>query len=84
LERTVVDGFAAGAPYPLVMVVVAQRRLGPSSSTAERALASSAVQLGYWSRPTTTTRLPCSAIGVKNDGGGHDAAVVAGGRRAWI
>jgi hypothetical protein len=28
-----------------------------------------------WSRHTIT---------VKNDGGGHDAAVVAGGRRAWI
>jgi hypothetical protein len=31
--------------------------------------------LGRCSRQTIT---------VKNDGGGHDAAVVAGGRRAWI
>jgi predicted dinucleotide-utilizing enzyme len=59
------------------------RRLGPSSSattsTTERALPSSAVQLRCWSRPTTTTRLPfesdCGAclvwsrhtITVKND-----------------
>jgi hypothetical protein len=44
---------------------VAQRRLGPSSSamtsTTERALPSSAVQFRCWSRPTTTTGLPCSA-----------------------
>src|SRR5215216_4710074 len=41
---------------------VVQRRLGPSSSattsTVDRALPSSAVQLRCWSRPTTTTRLP--------------------------
>jgi hypothetical protein len=58
-------------------------RHSPSSSattsTTERALPSSAVQLRCWSRPTTTTRLPfdsdsaaCSAwsrytITVKND-----------------
>ena len=46
----------------LVVVDVAQRRDGPSSSattsTTERALPSSAVQLRCWSRPTTTTRLP--------------------------
>ena len=46
----------------LVVVAVAQRRLGPSSSattsTTERALPSSVVQLRCWSRPTTTTRLP--------------------------
>ena len=68
----------------LLGVAVAHRRLGPSSSattsTTERALPSSAVQLRCWSRPTTTTRLPlasdwaaCSAwsrqtITVKNDG----------------
>jgi hypothetical protein len=43
-------------------VAVAQRRLGPSSSattsTVERALPSSAVQVRCWSRPMTTTRLP--------------------------
>jgi hypothetical protein len=41
---------------------VAQRRLGPSSSattsTVDRALPSSAVQVRCWTRPTTTTRLP--------------------------
>src|SRR5215218_2790050 len=41
---------------------VVHRRLGPSSSamtsTVDRALPSSAVQLRCWSRPTTTTRLP--------------------------
>jgi hypothetical protein len=46
----------------LVVVAVAHRRLGPSSSattsTTERALPSSAVQVRCWSRPTTTTRLP--------------------------
>ena len=46
----------------LVVVAVAQRRLGPSSSattsTTERALPSSAVQVRCWSRPTTTIRLP--------------------------
>jgi hypothetical protein len=68
----------------LAVVAVAQRRLGPSSSvttsTTDRALPSSAVQLRCWSRPTTTTRLPlakdcaaCSAwsrhtMTVKNDG----------------
>ena len=67
----------------LVVVAVAQRRLGPSSSattsTIDRALLSSAVQLRCWSRPTTTIRLPsdrdsaiCSAWSrhtttVKND-----------------
>jgi hypothetical protein len=67
----------------LVVVAVAQRRLGPSSSattsTVERALPSSAVHARCWSRPTITTRLPlesdcvaCSAwsrqtITVKND-----------------
>jgi excisionase family DNA binding protein len=65
-------------------VAVAHRRLGPSSSattsTSDRALPSSAVQVRCWSRPTTTTRLPldsevaaCSAWSrhtttVKNDG----------------
>jgi hypothetical protein len=68
----------------LVIVAVAQRRLGPSSSattsTVDRALPSSAVQLRCWSRPTITTRLPllsdsaaCSAwsrhtMTAKNDG----------------
>ena len=46
----------------LVVVAVAHRRLGPSSSattsTVDRALPSSAVQLRCWSRPMTTTRLP--------------------------
>jgi hypothetical protein len=46
----------------LAVVAVAQRRLGPSSSastsTVDRALPSSAVQARWWSRPTTTTRLP--------------------------
>jgi len=67
----------------LVVVAVAHRRLGPSSSattsTMERALLSSAVHARCWSRPTTTTRLPlvndwlaCSAWSrhtttVKND-----------------
>jgi hypothetical protein len=67
----------------LVVVAVAHRRLGPSSSattsTVDRALPSSAVQLRCWSRPTTTIRLPldsdcaaCSAssrhtMTVKND-----------------
>jgi hypothetical protein len=67
----------------LAVVAVAQRRLGPSSSastsTVDRALPSSAVQARWWSRPTTTTRLPllsdwlaCSAWSrhtttVKND-----------------
>jgi hypothetical protein len=66
----------------LVVVAVDQRRLAPSSSattsTVDRALPSSAVQLRCWSRPTTT-RLPllsesaaCSAWSrhtttVKND-----------------
>src|SRR5215217_7589395 len=53
------DLYVLGA---LVVVAVAQRRLGPSSSatssTTDRALPSSAVQLRCWSRPTTTTRLP--------------------------
>jgi hypothetical protein len=46
----------------LVVVAVAQRRLGPSSSasisTTEWALPSSAVLARCWSRPTITTRLP--------------------------
>jgi hypothetical protein len=46
----------------LVVVAVAQRRLGPSSSartsTTDRALPSSEVHARCWSRPTTTTRLP--------------------------
>jgi hypothetical protein len=46
----------------LVVVAVAQRRLGPSSSattsTVDRALPSSAVQARCCRRPTTTTRLP--------------------------
>ncbi len=46
----------------LVVVAVAHRRLGPSSSattsTVDRALPSSAVHARCWSRPTTTTRLP--------------------------
>jgi hypothetical protein len=46
----------------LVVVAVAHRRLGPSSSattsTMDRALPSSAVQVRCWRRPTTTTRLP--------------------------
>jgi hypothetical protein len=83
-HRTGSNWLVAYAARRLVVVVaVAQRRLGPSSSattsTAERALPSSAVQLRCWSRPRTTTRLPlasdsaaCSAwsrhtITVKND-----------------
>src|SRR5918993_5063561 len=46
----------------LVVVAVAHRMLGPSSSattsTTDRALASSTVHACCWSRPTTTTRLP--------------------------
>src|SRR5215213_2206708 len=78
----------AQARYSPALVVarvgraVVHRRLGPSSSatsTVDRALPSSAVQVRCWSRPTTTTRLPferdcaaCSAwsrhtITVKND-----------------
>jgi hypothetical protein len=64
----------------LVVVAVAQRRLGPSSSattsTTERALPFSAVQVRCWSRPTTTTRLPfardcaaCSALVAPHDHG---------------
>jgi hypothetical protein len=72
------------AAHVLVVVAVAHRGLGPSSSATtsrtERALPSSAVQLRCWSRPMTTTRLPfdrdsaaCSAwsrqtMTVKNDG----------------
>src|SRR5215218_3449703 len=68
----------------LVVVAVAQRRLGPSSSattsTTDREVPSSAVQDRCWSRPIITTRLPllsdsaaCSAwsrhtMTVKNDG----------------
>src|SRR5215216_3828632 len=79
---------AGGAGYWLellvvLVVAVAQRRLGPSSSattsTVDRALPSSIAQLRCCSRPTTTTRLPfesdcaaCSAWSrhtttVKND-----------------
>src|SRR5215204_749335 len=75
--------------YTLALLVartgaaVAHLRLGPTSSattsTTDRALPSSAVQVRCWSRPTTTTRLPllsdcaaCSAwlrhtTTVKND-----------------
>src|SRR5918995_3942710 len=76
-------GYRSWLPVALVVVAVAHRRLGPSSSattsTVDRALPSSAVQLRCWSRPTTTTRLPfesdcaaCSAwsrhtMTVKND-----------------
>jgi hypothetical protein len=46
----------------LVVIAVDHRKLGPSSSattsTTERALPSSAVQLRCRSRPTTTTRRP--------------------------
>jgi Phage integrase family len=75
--------YRSGLRVALVVVAVAHRRLGPSSSattsTVEPALPSSAVQLRCWSRPTTTTRLPlardcaaCSAWSrhtstVKND-----------------
>src|SRR5215213_889499 len=57
----------------------ARRSSSATTSTTDRALPSSAVQAGCWSRPTTTTRLPfesdcaaCSAwsrqtITVKND-----------------
>jgi hypothetical protein len=49
----------------LVVIAVAQRRLGPSSSattsTTDRALPSSAVQLRCWSRPMITTRLPLAS-----------------------
>jgi hypothetical protein len=77
-------GYRSWLLVALVVVAVAHRRLGPSSSattsTVDRALPSAAVQLRCWSRPTTTTRLPlardsaaCSAwsrqtITVKNDG----------------
>jgi len=40
----------------LVVVVVAHRTLGPSSSATERALPSSAVQARCWSRPIATTQ----------------------------
>jgi integrase len=57
-----IDGAGYWLRGVLVVVAVAHRRLGPSSSattsTTERALPSSAVQLRCWSRPTTTTRLP--------------------------
>jgi hypothetical protein len=57
-------GYCSPLPVVLVAAAVAQRRLGPSSSattsTVDRALPSSAVQVRCWSRPTTTTRLPCS------------------------
>jgi hypothetical protein len=46
----------------LVVVAVAFRRLNPSfsvtTSTVDRALPSSAVQLRCWSQPMTTTQLP--------------------------
>jgi hypothetical protein len=55
-------GYRSWLRVVLVVVAVAHRRLGPSSSvttsTTERALPSSAVQLRCWRRPTTTTRLP--------------------------
>jgi hypothetical protein len=55
-------GYRSQLRVALVAVVVAHRRLGPSSpattSTVERTLPSSAVQACCWSRPTTTTRLP--------------------------
>jgi len=45
-----------------LVVIVVQRRLGPSSwattSTTDRALPSSAVQARCWSRPMTTDRSP--------------------------
>ena len=50
-------GYRSWLLVVLVVVAVAQRRLGPSSSattsTTDRALPSSAVQLRCWSRPTT-------------------------------
>ena len=76
-------GYRSWLRVALVVVAVAHRRHGPSSSattsTTDRALPSSADQLRCWSRPMTTTRLPlardcaaCSAwsrqtITVKND-----------------
>jgi ssDNA-binding Zn-finger/Zn-ribbon topoisomerase 1 len=55
-------GYRSELRVALVVVAVAHRRLGPSSSattsTTERALPSSVVQARCWSRPTTTTRLP--------------------------
>jgi hypothetical protein len=54
-------GYRSVLRVVLVVVAVAHRRLGPSSSamtsTVERALPSSAVHARCWSRPTTTTRL---------------------------
>jgi len=53
-------GYRSELRVALVVVAVAHRRLGPSSSattsTTDRALPSSAVRLRCWSRPTT--RLP--------------------------
>jgi hypothetical protein len=80
-----VDPFPAVLPghlpawsWPLVALVgvaVAHRRLGPSSwattSTVERALPSSAVQLRCWSRPTTTTRLGHATASITLDTYGH-------------
>jgi hypothetical protein len=55
-------GYWSWLRVALVVVAVAQRRLGPNSSattsTTDRALPSSAVHARCWSRPTTTTRLP--------------------------
>src|SRR5829696_1814010 len=52
----------------LVVVAVAHRRLGPSSSattsTVERALSSSAVQVRCWSPPTTTSLPPVSSTDI--------------------
>jgi hypothetical protein len=57
--------------FVLVVIAVAYRRLGPSSSattsTVERPLQSTVVQLHRWSRPAISTR--CSA---------HDILVVNG------
>ena len=59
-SRTVASpelGYRSWLRVALVVVAVAHRRLGPSSSattsTTDRALPSSAVQLRCWSRPTT-------------------------------
>ena len=55
-------GYCSGLRVALVVVAVAHRRLGPSSSattsTADRALPSPAVRVRCWCRPMTTARLP--------------------------
>jgi hypothetical protein len=82
-----------------VVVAVAHRRLGPSSSattsTVDRALPSSAVQARCWSRPTTTTRLlfdrdsaACSGWSrqttrVKNDASSSRRPETATRKMAW-